>query len=218
LADQAGQKETAAGYSADAALREALLGNPAQARQNASAALELSNGRDVQFGATLAFALSGETAEAQKLTDDLAKRFPEDTQVQFNYLPTLHAQLALVRNEPSTAVDALKIASPYELGVPNQAAFAPALYPIYIRGMAYLAAKNGPAAAGELQKILDHRGIVFNELIGALAHLGLARAYALQGDTAKACAAYDDFFDLWKNADPDLPVLKQARLEHAKLP
>ncbi|MEY2527025.1 MAG: eukaryotic-like serine/threonine-protein kinase [Verrucomicrobiota bacterium] len=218
LADQAGQKETAAGYSADAALREALLGNPAQARQNASAALELSNGRDVQFGATLAFALSGETPEAQKLTDDLAKRFPEDTQVQFNYLPTLHAQLALVRNEPSTAVDALKIASPYELGVPNQAAFAPALYPIYIRGMAYLAAKNGPAAAGELQKILDHRGIVFNELIGALAHLGLARAYALQGDTAKACAAYDDFFDLWKNADPDLPVLKQARLEHAKLP
>ena len=217
LAKQAGQRETAAGYSADAALREALLGNPAPARQNASAALKLSNGREVQFGAALAFALSGETDEAQKLTDDLAKRFPEDTEVQFNYVPSLRAELALARNEPSAAINALEIASPYELGVPNQAAFAPAFYPVYVRGQAYLAEKNGPSAAAEFQKILDHRGIVFNELIGALAHLGLARAYTVQGDAAKARASYDDFFALWKNGDSEISLLKQAKAEYAKL-
>ncbi len=218
LAQQAGLKETAAGYSADAALREALLGNSAAAKRYANAALELSNGRDVQSGAALALALDGEAAEAQKLTDDLTKRFPEDTEVQFNYLPSLRAQLALARNEPSAAINALQIASPYELGVPNQAAFAPAFYPVYIRGQSYLAEKNGPSAAGEFQKILDHRGAVFNELIGALAHLGLGRAYALSGDTLKAKAAYQRFFALWKNADVDIPVLKQAKAEFAKLP
>lgn len=217
LAKQAGQRETAAGYSADAALREALLGNPAQARQNAAAALVISNGRDVQFGAALAFAQIGDASEAQKLTDDLAKRFPEDTEVQFNYLPSLRAQLALARNEPSAAINALEIASPYKLGVPNQAGFAPAFYPVYIRGQTYIAEKNAPAAASEFQKILDHRGIVFNELIGALAHLGLARAYTLKGDGARARAAYDDFFALWKNADSEVPILKQAKAEYAKL-
>src|SRR4029077_10581630 len=178
----------------------------------------LSNGRDVQSGAALALALGGEAAEAQKLTDDLANRFPEDTEVQFNYLPSLRAQLALARNEPSAAIYALEIASPYELGVPNQAAFAPAFYPVYIRGQAYVAAKNGPAATGEFQKTLDHRGVVFNELIGALAHLGLGRAYALSGDTPKAKTAYGDFFALWKNADADVPLLTQAKAEYAKLP
>jgi Tfp pilus assembly protein PilF len=217
LAEQAGQKETAAGYSADAALREALLGNSSDAKRFASAALELSNGRDVQFGAALAFALNGEAAETQKLTDDLAKRFPEDTEVQFNYLPTLRAQLTLVRKDFAAAIKALEIAAPYELGVPNQAAFAPALYPVYVRGEAYLAAKNGSAAATEFQKILDHRGVVFNELIGALAHLGLARAYVLQGDKAKAHSAYQDFFALWKNADPDLPLLTQATTDYGRL-
>ncbi|MGA7274785.1 MAG: tetratricopeptide repeat protein, partial [Candidatus Udaeobacter sp.] len=217
LATQAGHKETAASYSADAALREALLGNSAEAKRDATAALNLSHGRDVQFGAALAFALSGEVAEAQELTDDLAKRFPEDTEVQFNYLAALRAQLALSRNEPSAAINTLEIASPYELGVPNQAAFAPALYPVYVRGTAYLAEKNGAAAANEFQKILDHRGIVFNELIGALAHLGLARAYTLSGDTEKAKAAYQDFLTLWKNADHDVPVLTQANAEFAKL-
>jgi class 3 adenylate cyclase len=170
-----------------------------------------------QFGAALAFALEGDAVEAQKLADDLAKRFPEDTEVQFNYLPSLRAQLALVRNEPSAAINALEIASPYELGVPNQAAFAPAFYPVYIRGQTYLAEKNGPAAASEFQKILDHRGVVFNEIIGALAHLGVARAYTLQGDGAKARTAYNDFFALWKNADSEVPILKQAKAEYAKL-
>ncbi|MFZ0915867.1 MAG: tetratricopeptide repeat protein, partial [Candidatus Udaeobacter sp.] len=217
LAGQAGQKETAAGYSADAALREALLGNSAEAKRYANAALELSNGRDVQSGAALAFALIGDASEAQKLTDDLARRFPEDTEVQFNYLPSLRAQLALSRNEPSAAINALEIASPYEIGVPNQAAFAPAFYPVYVRGAAYLAEKNGPAAAREFQKILDHRGIVLNELIGALAHVGLARAYTLSGDTEKAKAAYQDFFTLWKNADPDLPLLTQAKTDYGHL-
>ena len=217
LAEQAGQKETAAGYSADAALREALLGNSAAAKRYANAALELSNGRDVQYGAALAFALIGDASEAQKLTANLAKRFPEDTEVQFNYLPSLRAQLALARNEPSAAVNALEIASPYEFGVPNQAAFAPAFYPVYIRGQTYIAEKNGPAAASEFKKILDHRGVVFNELIGALAHLGLGRAYVLSGDSTKARTNYQDFFALWKNADPDNPVLKQAKAEYAKL-
>jgi len=137
--------------------------------------------------------------------------------VQFNYLPSLRAQLALVRNEPSAAINALEIASPYELGVPNQAAFAPAFYPVYIRGQTYLAEKNGPAAASEFQKILDHRGVVFNEIIGALARLGVARAYTLQGDGAKARTAYNDFFALWKNADSEVPILKQAKAEYAKL-
>jgi tetratricopeptide (TPR) repeat protein len=218
LAEQAGQKETAAGYSADAALREALVGNSAEAKRYANAALGLSHGRDVQFGAILAFALSGEAAEAQELSDDLAKRFPEDTEVQFNYLPALRAQLALSRNEPPAAINALEIASPYELGVPNQAGFAPALYPVYVRGLAYLAANNGSAAASEFQKILDHRGIVFNELIGALARVGLARAYTLSGDTEKAKAAYQDFFTLWKDADSSIPLLIQAKAEYAKLP
>ena len=165
----------------------------------------------------MAFALDGESAEAQKLTDDLAKRFPEDTEVQFNYLPTLRAQLTMVRKDFAAAIKALEIAAPYELGVPNQAAFAPALYPVYVRGEVYLAAKNGSAAATEFQKILDHRGVVFNELIGALAHLGLARAYALQGDNAKAHSAYQDFFALWKNADPDLPLLTQAKTDYGRL-
>ena len=217
LAEQAGQKETAAGYSADAALREALLGNSAEAKRYANAALVLSNGRDVQFGAALSFALVGEAAEAQKLTDDLAKRFPEDTEVQFNYLPALRAQLALTRHEPAAAIKALEIASAYELGIPSQAAFAPALYPVYIRGQAYLGEKNGAAAAGEFRKILDHRGVAFNQLIGALAHLGLARSYCLESDSIKAGAAYQDFLALWKNADPDNPLLREAKAEYATL-
>ena len=139
------------------------------------------------------------------------KRFPEDTAVQFNYLPTIHAQLALSRNDSSKAVDALQTAAPYELGL------AGGLYPVYVRAEAYLVAHQGNEAAAEFQKILDHSGIVLNEPIGALAHLGLARAYAMQGDTAKARAAYQDFLTLWKDADPDIPVLIAAKSEYAKL-
>ena len=212
-AQRAEEKEVAAEYQADAALREALFGNPAEGRQRATAALGLSNGRDVQNGAALGLAFAGDVSRAQSLTDDIDKRFPEDTVVQFNYLPTLHAQLALTRNDPLKAIEALQAAGPYELGsVVNTA-----LCPVYVRGEAYLAAHQGSEAAAEFQKILDHRGIVLNEPIGALAHLGLARAYGMRGDTAKAKAAYEDFLTLWKDADPDIPILVAAKAEYAKL-
>jgi eukaryotic-like serine/threonine-protein kinase len=221
-AERAKERETASGHEADAAfLREALFGNAAEARQRAAAALKRSTGSEVQYGAALALAFSGgtsvEQAHVERLADDLAKRFPEATVVQFNYLPTIRAQLALNRNDSSKAVDALQATAPYELGSPEAIAFSPALYPLYVRGQAYLANRQGSEAAAEFQKILDHRGVVFNEPIGPLAHLGLGRAYALSGDTAKARTKYQDFFALWRDADPDIPILKQAKREYAKL-
>jgi tetratricopeptide (TPR) repeat protein len=217
VAAQSEQKETAAGYAAAAALREVLMGNPIEARQRAAAALAFSKGREAQFGAAMALALVGDVADAQKLTDDLATRFPEDTQVQFKYLPTLYAQLALKLDDSAKAIKLLETAAPYELSISGQAGFAPALYPVYVRGEAYLAAKNAAAALSEFRKILDHRGVVFNQLIGALAHLGLGRAYALSGDSNKAKTAYEDFFTLWKDADPGIPLLSQAKAEYGKL-
>jgi predicted Zn-dependent protease len=199
------------GYEADAALREALFGNPAQARERAADALELSNGWDAQSVAALALALTGDEVRVETLATDLDNRFPEHTIVQSYYLPTLRAQVALSRNDPSRAIEILQAAAPYELSD------AGALYPIYVRGEAYLAAHKGSEAVAEFQKILDHRGIVVNDPIGAMAHLGLARAYALSGDRTKAKAAYQDFLTLWKDADPDIPILKQAQAEYAKL-
>jgi predicted Zn-dependent protease len=216
-AERVEEKETAASYEADAALREALFGNAAEARQRAAAALRLLTGRDVQYGAALALAFARDTARAQALADDLARRFPEDTVVQFNYLPTIHAQLALSRNDVSKAIEVLQTATPYELGAPASSFNFVSLYPVYVRGGAYLAAHQRAENGAEFQKILDHRGVVVNEPIGALAHLGLARAYALQGDTAKAKAAYRDFLTLWKDADSDIPILKAAKAEYAKL-
>ena len=216
-AERAKEKETAAGYESEAALRDAFFGNAADARQGATAALGLSTGRDVQYGAALALALAGDSARAQALADDLGKSFPESTIVQFNYLPTLHSQLALIHNDASKAIEALQVTTPYDLGQPAISAFTPALYPVYMRGEAYLAAHQGNEAAAEFQKILDHRGIVLNEPIGALAHLEIGRAYAMQGDTTKARAAYQDFLTLWKDADPDIPILLAAKAEYAKL-
>jgi eukaryotic-like serine/threonine-protein kinase len=219
-AGRAEERQTAGNYEADAALREALFGNVAEARQRVAAALRLSRGRDVQFGAALTLALVGDAARAQSLAGDLAKQLPEDTLAQFNYLPTVRAQLALIHNDASKAIGALQPVSPYEfgeLGTTHYGAFSPALYPVYVRGEAYLAAHRGNEATAEFQKILDHRGVVLNEPIGALAHLGLARAYAMQGDTAKARAAYQDFLTLWKDADPDIPILREAKGEYAKL-
>jgi eukaryotic-like serine/threonine-protein kinase len=215
-AERAEEKETAASYEADVALREALFGNAAEARQRAATALRLSIGRDVQYEAALAFALAGDAARAEALADDLAKRFPEDTLVQFNYLPTIHAQGVLLRMDHSKAIEVLQLAASYELGTPTDRV-SPALYPVYVRGEAYLTAHQGSEAAAEFQKILDHPGVVINEPIGALAHLGLARAYAMQGDTSKAKAAYQDFLTLWKDADPDIPILIAAKAEYAKL-
>jgi eukaryotic-like serine/threonine-protein kinase len=216
-AKRAEEKEVAAGYEADAALREALFGNPIEARARATAAFGLADGPTVQFVAALALAFAGDAVQTQALKDDLAKRFPDDTIVQFNYLPTLEAELALNHNDAPKAVDALRSAAPYELGQAAIGAFSPSLYPIYVRGEAYLAAHQGSEAAAEFQKILDHPGVVLNETIDALAHLQLGRAYALSGDTAKSRTAYQDFFALWKDADPDIPVLKQAKAEYARL-
>jgi serine/threonine protein kinase len=216
-AERAEEKETAAGYEDEAALREALFGNATEARQRAVAALALSTGRDVLYGAALALALAGDAARAQALADDLGKRFSDDTIVRFNYLPTLHARLALSHNDSSKAIEALQTAAPYELGIPGAGSFTTAMYPVYVRAEAYLVGHQGSETATEFQKILDHRGIVVNAPIGALAYLGLARAYALQGDTAKASAAYQYFLTLWKDADPGIPILIAAKFEYAKL-
>jgi serine/threonine protein kinase/Flp pilus assembly protein TadD len=214
-AQRADEKETAAGYEAEAALREALAGNVALAKQRAQSALALSNGRDVEAVAAIAIGIGGDSTQATRLADDLAKRFPQDTIVQFTHLPMIRAAAALSK-DPDSAIKALVPAAPYELGVVAQTLNF-ALYPIYLRCEAYLALKQGTAAATESQKILGHPGIVLNEPIGALAHLGLGRAYAISGDVAKARAAYQDFFALWKDADPDIPTWKQAKAEYANL-
>lgn len=177
--------------------------------------MESSKERDAEYGAALA--LSGNSARAQALTNDLEKRFPEDTSVRYSYLPTLRAVMALARGEPARAVELLQPAVPYELGAPRSSmhGFFGALYPVYVRGEAYLASRKGTQAAEEFQKILDHPGIVVSDPVGALSRIGLARAYALSGDAAKA--AYQDFLNLWKDADSDLPVLREAKSEFARL-
>jgi eukaryotic-like serine/threonine-protein kinase len=213
-AERTDENAAAAGYEVNAALREALFGNEREARQRATAALRLFTGQHVRYGTGLALSIAGDATRAQALADDLNKRFPDDTIVQFNYLPTLHAQLALSRNDARKAVETLQAATPYEMG--SVGGILP-LCPAYVRGLAYLVAHQGGEAAAEFQKILDHRGIVLNEPIGVLAHLGLAHAYVLQGDTAKAKAAYQDFLTLWKDADPDIPILIAAKAEYAKL-
>src|SRR5215472_2215679 len=203
LARRAERRDTEALYDADEAVREALFGSISQARQTAADALELSRSRDVQYGAAFALALSGDSSRSQALTDDLVRRFPEDTRVQFNYAPTLPALLVLNRGEPSKAVELLRTAIPYELGMPGEGGSeyllgAGNLYPAYVRGLSYLAAHRGVEAAGEFQKILDHRGIVICDPIGDLARLQSGRAYALSGDKAKAKSAYQNFLTLWK--------------------
>jgi eukaryotic-like serine/threonine-protein kinase len=219
-AERVGEKEISACFSATSGLREALFGNAGEGRRRASLAVARSSGVDVQYAAALALAYAGDTGRAQGLTEDLSKRFPEATTVQFDYLPTIRAKLALNRGNPSEALETLRAAVPYELGTSTfSGEYAwNGLYPAFVRGDAYLAAREGSKAAAEFQKILDHRGIVWDSPIGALAHLQLGRAYAMQGDTDKARAAYNDFLTLWKEADPDIPVLKQAKAEYAKLP
>ena len=219
LAQQGGDRERAALYETGTALWSAFFGNAPVARLGAMAAFELSRERDVEYGTALALALSGDSPHAQNLVSDLEKRLPEDTAVRSNYLPTLRAALALNRREPSKAIELLQVAVPYELGAPPSSFFGfyGSLYPIYVRGLAYLAANQGAEAAAEFQKILDHRGIVISDPIGALAHLQLGRALVLSGDKVKAKAAYRDFLTLWKDADPDISILKQARTEYATL-
>ena len=211
-----GQKETAAEYEAESAVREALAGNSSTARQQADRALALSKGRDAMAIAGIALALAGDTAGATRIADDLEKRFPEDTVMHYNSLPVMRASIALRSGDSAKAIAALTVSTPHELGqAAQQVTFV--LYPVYVRGLAYLAAKQGIAAAAEFHTVVDHSGLVQNEPIGALAHLGLGRAYVLSGDTSKAQAAYREFFALWKDADSDIPILNQARAEYAKL-
>ena len=219
LAKQAGRRDGAAQHQAAAAVREALFGYPSEARQIAADVLDLSKGRITQYGAAVALALAGDSSRGQTLADDLAARFPEDTLVKISYLPALRALLALNRREAAKAIDLLEIAGPYEMGDHSGASvgFSGPLYPVYVRGLAYLAAHQGADAAREFQKILDHRGIVVTDPIGALAHLQLGRAFALAGVRSKAKSAYNDFLTLWKDADVEIPILKDARAEFARL-
>jgi tetratricopeptide (TPR) repeat protein len=220
VARSAGQRERAALFELATAVWDAFYGNAAAARQRTDAVLELARGRDVDFAAAFALATTGDVARARTLAGDLEKNFPEDTSVQYLYLPALRALFSLNARDPAAAIQALQPASRYDLargGIGFIAHFG-VLYPIYVRGQAYLAAKQPAQAAAEFQRILDHRHIVLVDPVDAMARLQLARALVLSGDTVKAKSAYDDLLALWKGADADIPVVRQARAEYAKLP
>jgi serine/threonine protein kinase/Tfp pilus assembly protein PilF len=208
-------KESAAGYQAEAALREVESGNREQARAAAKAAVTLAPNRDVRAMAALALARAGDTSGAERLAAEVDKTFPLDTLVQRYWLPSIRAGVALERKDPNRAIELLKVASTVELGRITH--FTVFLCPAYLRGEAYLMLHDGNRAAAEFQKFIVHRGVVMNFPWGALARLGLARAYAVQGDTVKARAAYQDFLTLWTDADHDIPILKEAKAEYAKL-
>jgi hypothetical protein len=210
-----GSKEAAALWQVDAALREAEFGNAAVAKQDVASALELAPVRDVKLLAALALARVGETARAKMIAEELEKNC-SDTILKFYWLPTIKAAMEPVGRNLTKTLEALEAAAPYELGEPPQFHVG-TLYPVYLRGQAQLAAHNGAAAAAEFQKFLDHPGVALNCPLAPLAHLQLGRAYALQGEPAKARAAYQDFLRLWTGADPDIPVLNQAKAEYAKL-
>jgi hypothetical protein len=208
-------KETAAFYQVQAALREVESGYKDQARNDANAAVKLAANRDVHAMAGLALARTGDVQAAEQLAAGLDKSFPLDTLVQRYWLPTIRAAVALDRKDPARAVELLKNTSAIEFGTPT--ATSTSLCPVYVRGEVYLAMHDGNHAAAEFQKFIDHGGLVSTFPWGALARLGLARAYALQGDTPKARAVYKDFLAVWKDADPNLPLLKQAKAEYARL-
>ncbi|MGC2150992.1 MAG: tetratricopeptide repeat protein, partial [Terriglobales bacterium] len=214
------KKQSAGFYEADAALRDALVGYTQLAKQEAKSALARSNSKDVESAAAIALSLAGDSASATRLANDLGQRFPQDTVVQFNHLPTIRAAAELhnggAKVDAARAIKLLEPTAPYELGT-TALDGGISLFPVYVRGEAYLAAKQGAPAAAEFQKILDHSGVITNEQIGALALLGLGRAYVISGDKSKAHAAYQDFLALWKDADLDVPILKQAKAEYVKL-
>jgi eukaryotic-like serine/threonine-protein kinase len=218
-AQQGGQEERAGLWETSAAIREALFGNAPEARARANAALERSKDPEVEYGTAFALAVVGDSHRAQELADDLEKRFPDDTTMKFYYVPVLRALLALNHREPAKGVELLQRAVANELGAPRSLAhgYFGGLYPVWVRGEAYLAWRRYPEAAVEFQRILDHRGIVISDPIGAFARLQRGRALALAGDKNNAKIAYLDFLTLWKEADSNLPVLRQARSEFAKL-
>jgi tetratricopeptide (TPR) repeat protein len=213
-------RESAASYRASRAFWEAVCGNAAEGIKSALAALELSKGRDVEYAAGFALALSGESSRSAALAGDLEKRFPEDTFVKFTYSPVLRALAALRRAKPAESVERLEIARRYEMaanGLSFNGYYLGGLHSAYVRGEAFIAAQRYAEAAAEFQKILDHRGIVALDPIGALAHWRLGRVFALSGDKTKAKAAYEAFLALWKDADGDVPILKSAKAEYDRL-
>lgn len=210
--------EDAAVWQANAAIREALFGNASMARKSAAGALKIAPGsRDAEAQAALAYVFAGDDAGAQPLVDDLTRRFQQDTVLQSVWLPVIRAQMEMGRKNASRSLELLRAAAPYELGFLSSSANKSCLYPVYVRAQAYLDAGGGPAAVAEFQKILDHRGLLSNCATGPLAHLGLARAYVLEGATDKARSAYQDFFGFWKKADADIPILIAAKSEYSKL-
>jgi Tfp pilus assembly protein PilF len=219
LARQGGRRQRMALFEAGAALWQGLAGDAAGARRSAAAALAVSTDRDVEYGAAFALAISGESSQSGALARDLETRFPDDTSVRFLYVPAIRALVTLNHGEPAKAIELLQNGARYDLGAPPSSAvgFFGMLYPIYVRGLAHLAARHGADAAAEFQKILDHRGIVVSDPIGALARLQLGRSLALSGDPTRAKTVYQEFFTLWKDADADLPILEQSRAEYAKL-
>jgi eukaryotic-like serine/threonine-protein kinase len=192
------------------------MGNVPAARQGVTRALALAPGRNVKVLAALVLARTGETSQSKAIFEALQKSDPTNTYLKVYWFPVIEASIAMAQQVPDQAIFALEPSIPYELGGPPPA-FNGVMYPPYLRGLAYLAQKNGPAAAAEFQKFRDHSGTVQNFPLGALARLQLARAYAVSGDTAKAKIAYQDFLTLWKGADPDIPILKEAKTEYAKL-
>jgi eukaryotic-like serine/threonine-protein kinase len=211
---RADAKETGALWLTVQAVREAEVGNVAAARQAVARALALAPGRDVKVAAALVLARTGETAQSRTILEALQKSEPTNTYLKVYWFPVIEASIEMAQQAPDRAIVALEPSLPYELGGPPPGI---AMYPPYLRGLAYLAQKNGPAAAAEFQKFLDHTGIVQNFLLGSLAHLQLGRAYTISGDTVKAKTAYQEFLTLWKDAAPDIPILKEAKAEYAKL-
>jgi eukaryotic-like serine/threonine-protein kinase len=217
-AQRAGQNETAAELEMNASLREAEFGNTAEALNFASSALSRASTTNVQVLEALALARTGDTVRSQRMADELQKQNPLNTKINNYWLPSIRAAIEIDRKDFPKSIEILQTAAGYELGIPNpQPQIGGMLYPVYLRGQAYLALHQGKEAAAEFQKFIDHRGVVVNCPLGVLAHLGLARAYAISGDAAKSRAAYRDFFALWKDADPDIPILKQAKVEFARL-
>jgi eukaryotic-like serine/threonine-protein kinase len=211
LTDRLGFKGTTANTQAGWAIAEAEAGYPARARELAASSSALAHGRNNMESVAIAFAMTGDESRAQTITEDLNRRFPDDTLLHNVWSPCVTALTALNRKAPEQAITALQTATPYELGAVQ------GLFPIYVRGLAYLQAKRGADAVAEFQRIVDHRGIAPVVQEHSYAKLGLARAYVMTGDSAKARAAYQDFFALWKDADPDVPILKEAKAEYEKL-
>jgi tetratricopeptide (TPR) repeat protein len=222
LARQGGLVGRAATFQGAGAVWNALFGNQAEAQRSAAAALSLFRSRDADYGPAFALALLRNLAQAQTIAAELDRRYPQDTSVQFSYLPTLRALEALNQDDSAKALEMTQASGPYDLAVPGTAyftgaSFFGALYPVYVRGLAYSRMGHHREAAAEFRKILDHPGIVLNDPIGPIARLQLARALSASGDRAKSAALYKDLLALWKGADPDVPVMKQAKAEYASL-